>query len=681
MLIYILQNYTDSSGTYTQGTIANVAENYARIAISKGQAQLAENLPAPVPVVSQQSGTGTMLTQPHTAYLSNYYPTILGGSLNAAADTAAIQAAALAAFNSGGGTVQLPATTIYLTSPLSLYSNVQYVGSGYQLTYASSSTIPDGSGTSLSGGTILQGTGSFPCFLYLGTNGVGTSGSSAQATLGDCASSPYSNIGQGSSAQITNSGVRELGINNFSYGIKCGAQYASGCNYSKFSNLFITNCTQWGVWFENILHSRFERITSLFNVVGQQMYASSSTNIAESNCIFDDLVSTILPGSLTSRGMVVMARKANIMNVNVFNRVQANRFNNGTTITTAATVAATSTITLAGGNAGLAVGMPVYFTTGGFNFNGGSNQCMYFVASLVSTTGITVSNQAFYGAAVVASGTGSLGNLVCQGFPALEVIGTDASSSVANNTFSYIDAEAGGTCKVLFQNASGLNANVSGVTQDAYSTVAICVRYTQYGNIYGSGSCWIDLNYGDYNNNYTKLWGSFGNIAQSVNSTPLGTFSCTGINASSAGVTQNYIGFSGATGNGFPTFVSTNEGGFPDLIQPSTGLGQYAYQFIYTGTLNSSQAGCMHYTAGAGTNTLPAITAALNGIPYEIVNGGSGALVLNAGTGQYFNISGGRTSLTLNAGASVSLRGVSATGIWAVIGYGGTYSAGTISAL
>lgn len=579
----------------------------------------------------------------------------------ASASFGAIMDAYNAALSAGCGTVLIPAGDIVLPEPLPMASGIVYQGARWTLQYSGTSTIPDGSGTTPLNGTILMGNGTFDCFHYNYTDAV---------------SSPYANIGQGSAAQLTNCGIRDLVIDNFAYGVKIGAQFLAGANYSEFENLWITNCAQWGLWLENILHCNFRNIRSMFNTVGQFMHNNSSTNIAVSNNNYYDILATVLPNSLTSRGFCVSARQASQNSLNRFWNVQANRFNNGTTITTSATAASSSSSILVGSTTGLAVGMPVAFTTGGNGFT--AQPRVYFVASIIDGTHLTVSNQMFYGTAVAATGSGTLGNLVCMGFPAMEFAATDSSSAIAGNAIYHADVEAGGTCRLLIQNCPSFEFHGLGLNHGSDAVVEVCARYSQEGNFYFYNTgAWLDFANGDFNNLETKIWGTLGNIACDNGSTPLGVYSSTGFNTETVGSETHYLSLSQVTFNNNPTLQSVPQGGQPEYLQPNVPVGQTAQTFPFTPfNMNTALGGCVVYTGtGAGTWTLPTPSPTINGLPFEVVNDGGGDLTLGAPN---FNGSS-RASITIHAGASISVRAVYNLGGYAVTGIGGTYSAGVVS--
>src|SRR5574343_196867 len=164
---------------------------------------------------------------------------------------AGIRAAAAAVSLMGGGIVQLQAKTYTITSALPLISGVVYRGAGYTLA---------GYG-GLSGGTIVQGDGTFPIFSAAATDLGALPGSIAAART----------------ELVTRCGVKDMALKDGTYGIKCGALYKAGVYWGDFDNLYISGMTQWGVWFENFIECRFSRFkTETTNGVGHMWFGDST---------------------------------------------------------------------------------------------------------------------------------------------------------------------------------------------------------------------------------------------------------------------------------------------------------------------------------------------------------------------------------------------------------------------
>ena len=212
----------------------------------------------------------------------------LGGIAPKTLDSAGIADAAAYCYALGGGNVILPPSTIVLTESLPLYKGVNYVGLGWSLTYD----------YYLSSGTILQGDGTFPAFYYVGTT---TGASTAQTTLGDLSAPPVTSIGY---VAVTGGGVQNLGLDNFSYGIKVGAKYNGGPIYGIYRDLFAQNCTQWGFWFENYVGTDFHNINAFRNVNGMAFVSSGNSHIY----FGDSSINTVFCYMNTKRGFSLAAR-------------------------------------------------------------------------------------------------------------------------------------------------------------------------------------------------------------------------------------------------------------------------------------------------------------------------------------------------------------------------------------
>jgi len=187
--------------------------------------------------------------------------------------SAGINAAAVTASQAGGGTVLLPAQTITLTAPIIMQPNVAFQGAGWQTSTQLSILVA---------GTILQGNGTFDCFDY---NNV------------DLAA-PYSTAAQLTGSLLQGPTIQNLAITNFQYGIKCGAQYQGGCQWGFFNNIYVSACTQWGVYFENYSQCIFQRMYITANNHGA-WFRGSGTNL---NNLGNSNFYKINAGSSTANG-------------------------------------------------------------------------------------------------------------------------------------------------------------------------------------------------------------------------------------------------------------------------------------------------------------------------------------------------------------------------------------------
>ena len=404
------------------------------------------------------SGTGLALAG-YAPQGLQYSPTY--DATKAAANSSIIAALANSVAALGGGVISLPAQSIPLSVPLPLLSNVQYSGAGYTIN----------GGSNLVSGTILIGNGTIPAFYYAG----GTGNSTAAATYGDLAS-PLANQGLFQGYFITNTGAQNLAINNFTFGIKAGGLYAPSFWYSTFSNIYIINCTQWGVWMENFQYSTIHQISTFQNANGQ-MYAGSGTNMLfTGNTQFNRLYNSCSTSNGCGRGLAWVARDnsgvgSEMNDLQIFD-VQSN---GNTVLSTQSGTSALSTAVPVTDLSKLAVGMPVAFTTAPGGFVVGVT---YFVLSVSGSSGagtITLGNQPWWGSAIAAS-TAVAFTLVIQGWYQFEISKYDAlSGNTYCSAIGANDIEVGGACRALI---SGLTGGILqfGVMGGTTSTTDICTR-------------------------------------------------------------------------------------------------------------------------------------------------------------------------------------------------------------
>ena len=196
----------------------------------------------------------------------------LGGQIfkPATDDDAGIRAALLAALNAGGGTVPLKEMTYTILSPLPIYSGVTVAGVAPTLSW-SSSDAPDGGSTTLSGGTILQGDGTFDCFA------------ANTAALGS-PPAQFSNSGKSASGFIN------LGFKNFTTAIHAGGTNNPGLWYGILKNIYVTGCTSWAINLENWQHLRAEHVFSFSTTHGQRYACSiNASTLSPGNSSFDHI--------------------------------------------------------------------------------------------------------------------------------------------------------------------------------------------------------------------------------------------------------------------------------------------------------------------------------------------------------------------------------------------------------
>jgi hypothetical protein len=205
---------------------------------------------------------------------------------------ASVRAAALAAYNAGGGVVKLPAGTIWINSPLPAYPSVSYDGVPPQMSFGNNYVLPDSS-YSLIGGTILAAKTpqAYACFQY---NTTPISG----------ASSTF-----GTQNTLTGISITNVGIDNFLYGIWFGAKNNTGLWYGKIENVYITRCF-WGLYAKNFFHYYFNLIKTITCCNGMYFgidwYNSNSTwapgGLAAGNSSWGEIMHCTLSGGSGSAG-------------------------------------------------------------------------------------------------------------------------------------------------------------------------------------------------------------------------------------------------------------------------------------------------------------------------------------------------------------------------------------------
>lgn len=366
-----------------------------------------------------------------------------GGVTPTVLTTAGIIAAAQVALAAGAGYVDLPAQTITLTGSLPIYAGVRYRGQGWACDHISAQSY------TLSSGTILEGDGTFPAFYFVGTAG----GSAAQATLGDL-TAPQASSAVMVDPMVKGVGVQDLGISNFSYGIKIGALYNGGCILSAFRNLMAQNCTEWGFWFENFTACQFDEIYSYYNANGQMYMASGNTLVN----FGDAQINKPFAYQNTNIGLAISSRGSSQHNNTHATDISANGtavvstqactgFTAQTTGTTSSVAANTATGSIAGTTMTITAqlgGYGLYYA--GMNVSGsGVTANTYIVSQLTGSAGGTGTYQVDK-LQTVASTTLTIGGTITIGGgvgPAVDDVIT--GTGVVTDPPTYVLAGAGST--------------------------------------------------------------------------------------------------------------------------------------------------------------------------------------------------------------------------------------------
>lgn len=198
---------------------------------------------------------------------------------------AGIRAAYNAAVAVGGGIVSIPPRVITLLSPLPWSAGIVYQGTSWQPTQ-----LPPSMGGSYAG-TVLQGDGTFPAITY---------NSADQVSL------PV-NYAAFVNAMASGGGFEDLTFNNFTYGIKIGALYNPGCQYSRFHRLNFDQCSTASLYLENCQECSIDQINIIRPGTGSFYYVASGGSLDYvGNSYISNVV--ILFSSLTTRQIVFLAR-------------------------------------------------------------------------------------------------------------------------------------------------------------------------------------------------------------------------------------------------------------------------------------------------------------------------------------------------------------------------------------
>ena len=410
------------------------------------------------------AGTSGYLLQTNGSGVTSWSPNgsiviAPSGDVTGATDWTNINNAITTLNSATGGVIQLLAGNYYLNAYLPLVNNVIIKGVGWSASGVASST--------LIGGTILNGNGTFPAFYVVGTAG----GSSSQATLGDLGS-PQANLAALFAGQTSGCGVQDMALQNFSFGIKAGALYNIGVVDSKFRNVLAISCTNWGFWFENFDDCDFYELKAQSNVNGMRFAASGTTiyNFGDSAIYRPNFYGNQSAAGMPGIGFSLRTRGASsqLNDIHIFSCLGSSSA--AFTSTQACTATASSTSLGVTDLSKFAVDMPVVFTS---TANGFTLNVCYFVLSVSGTTGagtITVGNQ-IGGTAIAATGATAF-NIYTAGFHLFEAT-TDGASNGHVTTTSVsgnLDLEGGGTVRMVVAGGSGCSFECGNLTTGATIT-------------------------------------------------------------------------------------------------------------------------------------------------------------------------------------------------------------------
>lgn len=566
---------------------------------------------------------------------------------------AGIRAAAAIASAAGGGIVQLQPKTYTITATLPLLTGVTYRGSGY---------LMSGYGV-LSGGTIIQGDGTFPIF-------------SAAAT--DFGALPGSLAGTRTEL-VLRCGVKDMALKNGTYGIKCGALYKAGVYWGDFDNLYISGMTQWGVWFENFIECRFSRFkTETTNGVGHMWFGDSTgTWWNHGNSTVQQLLCEV--GGAYTRNIVFMARGASsAMNDLTVTDIQSNGHGGRFTDSTAAFSNSVPDITVADASK-WPVDFPVCVEANVYGFVAYTT---YFVVSSNTSTNKIQLSSFMGGAAITPSGSGTA-TLVGYGWPGLEIVGYGDSSNntIQSSQFFGVDMESWSVAMRVLQNASVTAAwGTVNSTQGTQCANTLTCRKA-YGAFSASGIEIPDFDWSSHagfiSMGYTLNAGATLPTAGGNGQMPQGMVRTTGAGGGEVGL---YLGTSKG-GSNKVTLLPVNAPA-QSHIYPRNPLSQRVQTSTSTSlNLNGSHLGAIAFTGGsAATWNLPTLSGNqggdantyLGGV-YEIANCGTANMTVNTAASQLFNNQATKSTVTLTPGQSFTIRAqvTGSTFFWQVVGNNG----------
>jgi len=549
-------------------------------------------------------------------------PTGVGATDNA--NIVAAQAAAAALVASGGRpVVQFRSGTYQLTAPIVPAAGVSYRGIApvqTQAIVAPGSYLADGEFT-VAGGTVLKGDGTFACF---------------QANQADL-SSPASTLGQ---TQISTVDINGFAIDTFTYGLRIGAKNVMGLVWSKLDQLYIKNCSVWGVYLINFVHMDIGKIETVLCQNGMYFANKMDANTYQSgNSNFQELYHLIPQDGRERRGCrgIVFSSLAGTgsgttsaaLNELEVGRLQVNGYNR-TLLSVAATFTNASTSVGVPDGTKFLPGMLVNFTA---SANGFTTPNMYVVKTVAGNVlTLATSNTT---AAIASTGTTGL-TLQSYGFPNLEITSENTNARVATSRFAHIDTEGVASAGVYLENVNQIEI---GITSNPTTTLCdVVTRNAAYSRIYSLPAVSTDF---DANSSGSAF---FGARKSTVGYPMRGIWLDTSIGANAMSI-----------GNGF----NANPGGdimtrAQGFLYPMWGMGERIFPRDTSLTLQGYQGGDVIFNGATGqTFTLPTIVTDTTpgtshiGCWYDIWNVSANTLTVVTNGTQLFNKVAAKTSLTI----------------------------------
>ena len=358
-------------------------------------------------------------------------------------DAPAIQAAINAISAAGGGELRFGPKTYAVGSKITLANHVSLKG------------IPYG----------------FPIGVSVGGTKLVALGSHAGLVWNDTPLAAQPDAATISASRLSGAGLENLLLDKFTRGVHIGDRYNSGTAYCNFKNVFTSNSTEWGFYFENC--AWFTRFESMFakigSAIGAMYFGASQTNYNNGNISLTNLFASV--SATFRRGIVFEAKDGAVFNDINASGLQCNQPNNTVVSQAATSVAGSADITVTDGTQ-FPVGMPV---SPDATVNGLYAWRVYFVVSQIGN--VVQLSLTHGGTAFLPTGATAF-NLRSFGFPCLEIIGNIPSGSVIQpSSFTGLDLEGNATCQLLVQNASAHTViNTSAAGQGTQNIVQLVGR-------------------------------------------------------------------------------------------------------------------------------------------------------------------------------------------------------------
>lgn len=648
-------------------------------------------------IITPSSSTGGGSTQTSTTVSCS-------GDATGVTDAAALQSAINTLAAVPGGTLTLAACTYYVATPLIPKTGVSIVGQFDLLNYTvNTAPIPDSNQVRTTAGGTLFNCMAGACFQW------------NKAVLG-----VWGTQNGFVTAGPSNYAIKNIGFTNCSRAIDAGNTNNPAGWYAEFENIYVSNCTDWGVWITNFQHDKFRRIYTYNNTTGQQWYGNDvpSSTLQPGNSMWEDIFGAP-PNLLTSRGLVWNAAQGQ-QNEGYLTRIQNNRVTNSST--QAATMAAPIATTITSSSASIAAtntfaaNDPVSFsaTTGTSGGQVVAGTIYYVSATGLSGSAFQVS--ATVGGAVItfnASGTPNVltakfsvtdGTKFAVGMPVQFSATVDGftqwrtyfvlsvSTNVLTVSLTYggnaVTATAATAVNVVTQGFPGIevialpgaqiNAHIfNNLDAESAGTTAIAIQNAA-GSIFSinqlpgtaqstmgvTGRGLVDCQIFSPNGTNTD----FDNNANSAALQYSGARQGTSVGYMGAGIWYDAVSGNTVLSNG-SNFDTQSVGllalvGGSKLVPGSLGISQ---KNVVSGsanpTLGDANMSVVYQDGVSGTTiTLPTISATNVGDWITIFNQTAAAQTINTNGTQLINQITGRTSITLNPNASVRLAGAAFSG-------------------